>query len=482
MRFFKLLPLYSLFILSFSCNNDDDSVTQTIDGVPVAHEFIWRGMNLWYFWQDDVNDLQDDRFSTNSEFSSYLNQFSSPQDLFSGLQFHEDRFSFFIEDYNAFFAAQSGVSTSNGLEFGLARINGGSNLFGIVRYILPNSSASTQNIQRGDVFTTVNGVQLTDTNFNDLLNGSDTYTLNIATITNNVISETGNTITLTKSTLTENPVFITNTLEVSGNRVGYLMYNRFTSDFDTQLNTAFGQLAADGVTDLVLDLRYNPGGSVQSAVYLASLITGQFNGELLLRSRWNDKWQERFSDEQLNRYFTNQLINGVSLNSLNLNRVFIIAQQSSASASELVINSLDPYIDVIHVGDVTRGKNEFSTTLIDVPDCNYILNSSCNQTPNTEHTYAIQPLLGRNENANGFSEYTDGLIPDVVFAENLSNYGVLGRADEPLLARVLRIIETGSLTTQVNTAPVAQNNVFYDEVYSSNLNTPMRDNMYIEFK
>ena len=143
------------------------------------------------------------------------------------------------------------------------------------------------------------------------------------------------------------------------------MYNGFTANFDDQLNDAFALFKSNNVQHLILDLRYNPGGSVNSAKLLSSMITGQFNGEIFSTEQWNIDNQSRFENsnpESLINRFTDKDDN-TPLNSLNLQTVYIIALETSASASELVINCLDPYINVIHIGENTAGKYQASTTL-----------------------------------------------------------------------------------------------------------------------
>jgi C-terminal processing protease CtpA/Prc len=432
-------------------------------------------MNTWYFWQQDVVDLADNRFSSDQEYTNYLNSFASPRDLFDDLKFIEDRFSGIVDDFNELLNSFQGVFKTNGVEFGLFRINGGDDLFGIVRYILPNSDASSKNIQRGDLFLSVDGVSLNINNYINLLfEGSDSYTLNMAEISGSSITTTNIDVSLTKQVYTENPILISKTVDVNGMKVGYLMYNGFTPNFDEQLNNAFGDFKANGIDELVLDLRYNLGGSVSSAINISSMITGQFTGDLFLRAQWNDKIQSVLSDASLNRYFVDRLNgNSTTINSLNLNKVYVLAQGSSASASELVINSLDPYINVIHIGDNTRGKNEFSITLLDIPECSYVRFDDCNGSPNPTHTWGIQPLVGRNANSVGFLDYADnGLISDIIFPEDIVNFGILGEIDEPLFARAIQHI-TGN-GRSIN--PTVKQ---FDAVSSSKIHTPLRDNMYV---
>ncbi len=102
-------------------------------------------------------------------------------------------------------------------------------------------------------------------NYADLLFGdNDTYTLDMADISGSDLTPNGKEVTLTKEAdLVEHPVYIAKSFNISGHQIGYLMYNQFTNEYDNELNDAFGQLKSEGVTDLVLDLRYNPGGSVK---------------------------------------------------------------------------------------------------------------------------------------------------------------------------------------------------------------------------
>jgi C-terminal processing protease CtpA/Prc len=207
------------------------------------------------------------------------------------------------------------------------------------------------------------------------------------------------------------------------------MYNGFFSNFEPQLNQAFSELKAANVTHLVLDLRYNSGGSVDTATRLASMITGQFNGQVFARQVWNQKVMTFFNQENpellINR-FTNRIGNGSNINSLNLNKVYILSTGSTASASELIINSLKPYIDVVQIGTTTVGKNDGSITLYDSPTF-----GRDNRNPN--HRYAMQPLVLKIADRNGNGEYQEGIDPKIVQSENPANLGVLGDQNEPYL-------------------------------------------------
>ena len=478
-----LLLFMGIVSLSISCSKDDDIVgPEGPGGESVSvQDFMWKAMNIWYFWQQDQADLADDRFSTNEEYNAFLTSETDPADFFDNkLRYTEDRFSFYSDDYKSLTDNLSGISRSNGVEFGLFLYgDNDTDIFGYVRYIVANSDASTKDISRGELFTGVDGQSLNESNYRDLLFGENaTYTLNMADIADGEITPNDKSVELTKQDgLVENPVFIVNSYDINGQKIGYLMYNGFTNEFDEDLNDAFGQLKSEGVTDLVLDLRYNPGGSVNSSRLLSSMVFSSNTNNVYIRQRWNDKLLEVFTDEDLTDYFADKTGAGTAINTLNLNRVYVITTGSSASASELVINGLNPYVEVIKIGTTTRGKNEFSLTMVDDPNRDgapFIYTPSRENQINPENSWAIQPLVGRNENSVGFSDYTAGFDPDIELKEDLENLGVLGDENEPLLAKAIEEITgiSGKRDFTVKT-PV--------ELFtSSKMFTPMKDNMVLD--
>jgi C-terminal processing protease CtpA/Prc len=247
------------------------------------------------------------------------------------------------------------------------------------------------------------------------------------------------------------------------------MYNGFYAEYDTQLNDAFGTLKSQGVTDLVLDLRYNSGGSVLTATRLASMITGQYTGQVFAKQKWNDKINEYFESsdpEALKNNFTDK-IGSTAINSLKLSKIYILTTKSSASASELVINGLKPYMDVVQIGDVTTGKNVGSITLYDSPTF-----GKDNRNPN--HRYAMQPIVLKIVNAAGFGDYFNGLTPTHQLKENIGNLDVLGNSTEPLLSTAIgKITGTGKMIKQ---SPEKDFNYFKDGKSMNGI----QNQMYIE--
>lgn len=461
------------------CTDRDDNLT-TPASLEVQ-DFIWKGLNLYYLWQADVPDLQDNAFSNQLELNAFLATKGSPENLFEDLLFKPvskfqvpqavDRFSVIVNDYAILENQFQGISTSTGLNFGL-RLKSGSTteVFGWVRYVLPNSSAATNNMQRGMIFSGVNGTPLTTSNFNSLLGGNGPLTFNMANFAGGAITPNGISVTLAKTELNENPVFLTRIYNIGTRKVGYIVYNAFTSNYETQLNEAFGQLKTANVTHLVLDLRYNGGGSIRTASRLASMITGQFNDQAFAVEQWNSKVQAFFQANNpavLTEKFTNTIGGGAAINSLNLSKVFILTSRRTASASELVINGLKPYITVDIIGDLTSGKNVGSITLYDSPSL-----GATNRNPN--HKYAMQPLVLKTANKVGFSAYQDGIAPITLLLEDIGNLNQLGNVNEPLLAAALQKITAGGKLKSNDFK------IFIDVSNSDLIKNPYSNEMYLE--
>ncbi len=460
MKFPKILLIcFLLSVLTYSCFDDmDDNAISASE----INDFVWKGMNAVYLYKDNIPDLANDRFSTTAEYADYLNSFSAPEELFESLIYQRqtvDRFSWIVDDYIALEELFNGISKRSGYEFDIYPIPGSAtNMFGIVRLVLPNSNAEDNNLRRGQVFTAIDGVNLTQDNYRSLFS-PDSYTMDLADYNDNgtpgnlnddIITPNGQSITLTKTVLSENPIFETAIIDVDGENLGYIMYNGFTSAYNSQLNTAFNTFKNNNVQHLVLDLRYNPGGSVLTAAYLGSMITGQFNGEVFAKLVYN-------SDLQANNYdfeFESLIDNSEPINSLNLDKIYVLTTEDSASASEMIINSLSPYIEIVQIGDNTTGKSQASITVYDSPNLE-------REGANPNHTYAMQPLVANTLNKLNSSVPSNGLTPTMNLLENPANYSVLGDENEPLLAAAIADIQgTGRFNFSIEnqTKPIATSN------------------------
>lgn len=423
-----------LMILISGCHEDiDDNINPASDAQ--ISDFVWKGMNVFYLYKSDVPDLADDRFSSDQEYTDFLNSFESPEELFNSVLRNDDEFSIIVDDFRVLEQSLDGVSLDSGMRFGLALIESSGEVFGYVRYVVNGSPADQQGVERGMFFNRISGEVLTENSDFNTLFSQQNFSIGLAELNGTSVESLDQTIDLTQVEITENPVHTTNVIEMANDKVGYLMYTGFIDNFVTDLNSVFGQFAAENITELVVDLRYNSGGNISTAEDLSSMITGQFNGELFATQEFNNNFEDR------DILFDNETSSGATINSLNLNRVYFITTSSTASASELVISALTPYIDVVQVGTTTTGKFQGSRTIYDSPDFT-------RQNANPNHRYALQPLILRTVNANGFTDFSGGLEPDVERSEDLTNLGQLGEPTEPLLADILSIIGNGRTSPQ----------------------------------
>lgn len=461
-----LTALFLTSIVFISCNNDDDDVIREtppqstiLDFETVqVQDFIWQGLNFWYLWKANVPLLDDSKIDNAQNYFDLLNSHSDPYDFFDSLLFQPenvDVYSWIVDDYVDLENSQQGIIRSNGVKYQLSYETGSqTELLGYVKYVLPNSDASGKDVKRGYVFDAIDGVQLNINNYKELLDNV-TYTMNFADLNNGNPISNGKSVELTQvENFIENPVYLAKTLDVEGTKIGYIMYNGFDSGFEEELDDAFAQLKADGATELVLDLRYNLGGYGYLATQLASSITGQFYNEILKKDVYNEEIQEYFEandpDALVDRFVKSvRNIEGSelrsSISSLNLNKLYVLTSSSTASASEVVISGLKPYIDVVVIGTTTYGKYTGSLTLYDSDNFR-----KTGDNFNTSHKWAMQPIVIKYTNSNS-EDVQGGIIPNIELVDYVSQFGELGSLEEPLLAKAIESITGVTAKTNLKT-------------------------------
>jgi hypothetical protein len=219
---------------------------------------------------------------------------------------------------------------------------------------------------------------------------------------------------LTKRVVTIPTVSSVSTFDVNGRRVGYLNFRNFVGPSYGALDTAFRTFRDAGVNELVLDLRYNGGGLVDVSVHLGSLIGGSLTtGQVFAEMHHNARNTER---NRTLRFRSAE-------NALGLSRLFVITTRASASASELLINGLRPFIPVVVIGDTTYGK---PVGQYGVPICDRV----------------AAPVAFASVNALGAGDFFDGIAADCAAADDIDRQ--LGDPAEASLSAALAFIRSGS--------------------------------------
>lgn len=386
-------------------------------------------MKTWYYWNDKLPASPDLTLKPETLFNSLLYKYDA------AARPDGDRFSWIESDAEALKAELSGVSKTTGMEFRLFYYpTGGTNIVGLVTYTLPGSPADKAGFKRGDIITRIDDKQLIASNYYDLVysNNAKKYTLGALNDKDSIV-ETTTKRDVTPIEFQEDPVFYDTTFQYGSNIIGYVVYHQFipgknnsdAKEYDQKLDKVFASFKAKNVNSLVLDLRYNPGGYVSSATNLASLIGKGITTNDIFYSKEYNKTVTPVLEKQYGKdYFYEKFTSKSQSIGANLNNLVILTSSRTASASELLVNGLKPYMTVTLIGDKTVGKNVGSITLSD---------------KSGKVKWGLQPIVTRSFNSLKQSEYYKGFTPDKEVREGLRLYPY-GNTKDPLLASALETI------------------------------------------
>ena len=416
-------------ITLFSCKEDDEIEPDDEEEVIVSpniaiNNWIQAVMEYFYYWNENMG--------------TPIANTADPEQYFDALVFEqEDRFSEIYPNYQELVGNLSGVSTEAGYEFSLLRESEtNQNVLALVSYTKKNSPAATAGLKRGDLITQINGTTMNLDNYQSLLrniSANHNITYRRYDFETGFYGQ-GQSLSLNAINLEENPNFLDTVYTIENKKIGYLVYhffapgiriteNELDSRYDQQMDAAFAKFKAENVSQLILDFRYNGGGYVSSAANLASLIApGITSTDIFSDTKYNSTLAAL---PQLQNSKTPFKIKNENIgNNLTDSKIYIITSSRTASASELIINALRPYMQVEILGDTTVGKNVGSIAIED--------------EGNNENLYGLLPIISRSYNSLGQSEYTDGFFPDFYIREidNLP-YLEFGDINEPLLRATL---------------------------------------------
>ncbi len=427
----KLLLLLVLFSgIIVGCKEDPipepgkeeaSALTKKING------FIKDVMIDYYLWYKEMPDID-----TRYEFDSKA--------YFEKLLYVDDKFSLITDDIQSWENSVEGIEKSYGWSLTLGRFTDNSGaptgtFFALVEFVYPETPAAIAGAKRGDMIYEINGADITENNYMDLFN-SDNLSFTFGQYTESGISN-GKTASMTSLELNLNPVLFTNIIEHEGHKIGYLFYAQFIDKYNDNLDTVFQYFQEQQITDLVLDLRYNGGGTSPATQQLCSSIApvNEVNkNNVIVTYQWNDKLQEYFSSNGIMNNLELRFINTVPTK-LGLSKIHILTGQGTASASELLITGLKAYMDVVTIGETTSGKY-LGGSISWKPEDMYDNSSYYSDFDN----WGLYIMMFRFANSQGVTDFKDGFAPDIPIIEDLFSPAQLGNKQEALLKAAIEDI------------------------------------------
>jgi C-terminal processing protease CtpA/Prc len=403
-------------LLAAGCGGGGGTTAPTTNqpdcSVPGKNTFVRDTMRDIYLWYRELPDVSPAGFA-------------SPEEYLEAIRYRalDTAFSYVADRA----ADQAFFSDSQFIGFGFS-----SSLLGPDDYrvtdVFGGSPAAEAGLQRGARFLEINGRTVADlvaTGDLDSIFGASEVGIT-ATIRFRDRGGREHSASMVKRMVTIPPVGLVQTFDSGGRKVGYILLKNFVTPTTPALDDAFSRLAADGVDDLVLDVRYNGGGLVSVAQHLAGLIGGD---------RTRDRLFVRFVHNDKNTSRDASLTFPGPANALGLQRLVVIATQSSASASELMISGLRPYLSVTVVGDRTFGKpvGQYSFEFCDK---------------------VLHPVSFSARNALDEGDYFGGIAADCRAADDLTR--AFGDEREASLAEALRFLRLGRCSTTAEAAARSQ--------------------------
>lgn len=380
-------------------------------------------MRVWYYWYNDIP-------NTNK-----LNYFTDPVTFFKSLLSSKDGKNGIaystIDTLQATTRSIPYTGYSYGFQFTTNRVeNNDTALYAHILYVAEGSPAADIHLQRGEWIMEMNGEPITQKNYAKLYGstGMD-LTIGYYDSQNDTILAYNEVRPIASArTVNDNPVFYKNIYQRNGNKIGYLVYNHFSAgatsgsdEYDQSLRQAFQYFASNHINQFILDLRYNNGGLLSCAELLCSMLApASALGHTLGYVEYNEKINPRQTAFMLDADLIQEGAN------LNLSTLYILTSAETASASEMVINCLKPYMNVILIGATTEGKNVGSLSFT-----------------NEELRVVMHPIVCKIYNAEGTSDYEQGFDANIQVNENsdLSRFLPFGDENELLLGTALSVID-----------------------------------------
>ena len=365
-----------------------------------VNEFIYEGLRSEYLWENTINW---NAIDFKKEKDSHA--------VFNRLIYKDDRWTSLTDNAEAWNQGFAGISTTYGFDLRFSYIGQTEELVAIVRYVYPGTPADRAGIRRGDLLLKLNGGPITVKNYADFYD-KPTIVVNKAILKDTVINK-------------------------DGHRVGYLCYSDYTERSTAELIKVFTRFKTAGVTDVVLDLRYNGGGYVSTARSLCSILAPEAamkKKERFLFKLWNENYMNHWKSEGRNDELYETFVDTLGIN-MNLNRLYILTGKGTASASELTLTGLTPYMDVVQIGDTTHGK--FCGGIVLMPK--HLWWDKAASYYQEIKNWGMYVMIYKFSNKRN-DEFPRGFAPKYVVKEYLLELYPFGDERDPLLGKALELI------------------------------------------
>lgn len=402
-------------------NNNNVDTSGISSDIKYVNNWIRDVMSEVYYW----NEFLPDNLNPNTE--------PDPEKYFKKLLYTGDIFSWITDDYEQLMSEYQGVSVSMGYSPAFGRFTNSDGIFIIVEYVIPDSPADRAGLKRGDLIVSINGIDLDIDNYYDMFQ-LPLYSVTFGELVEDGIAKTDSTLSMIAEEVILDPIIHHEIIELSDTKIGYLVYVEFKSGasgrFNDSLGLVFDEFAAAGINDLIVDLRYNPGGDLTSSAFLASAIApisavqGQ---QVLVRFEYNDLYNDYFVQTQGSNSPNLVLLFPQNDHNINLDRVYFLTTGGTASASEFLMIGLYPYMDVIQVGENTYGKYAGAWIIPDIEDP-------------PKHNWGLVPIVFKYANATGFTDFSGGLVPDYIIEDELIGALPFGDLMDPVLNTALQAV------------------------------------------
>lgn len=422
MRKYSLLYILASAIALFmaSCGEDRSHEYYELISPKI---WLYDTMEKNYLFYDELPER--DGLELNKTF------FKKPADFIHAVASDKDKkngvyFSHVDSVYNT--SRTKSESLSFGIEGALVR-DGNTGLYYIrILYVQKSSPAEDAGLKRGDCITEANGYNITSSNYSRFV-FQPTQAYNYKVARYNDATKIADTLSVdmpAPAYVEEPSVYLAQNIKIGNKKAFYLMYNSFETEEVASLQETLAKGLSESPDDIILDLRYNPGGSVTAAVLLSTLLApssamNQTCAQLIFNDNLNQTMVYKFDPE---------LLNGAS--NASFDHLYILTTSNTASASELVINCLRPYLGekLLQVGENTFGKNVAQSLFTN------------EAYPQLEFWLTTAFI----SNAEGYYDYySTGLKADYQIAEDYSSpLGELGTASDSLIAAVLYHMQNGT--------------------------------------